>query len=481
VLPLETTPPGYLIFGKEYQRKERNSNTLKLKGNIMKLFRIAASLLAVILVLVTYGCASRNPNTGSEDKPANSALSPNLPTTFQPANQQQADEYGWAMFTAFSWPAASGVRGVPDPDKKIGDPGSVVWETLKTPNEVFYPGGAQPPSWEVYGTIIPPECTGVGAKGDDPVLTDTLVNRTNQASGGSLTDQNANIVHYFISFNRPIFDFVYNNGYYNIAGQDKMTGAVNFPAGAAEVKAAWRILLPSESDEVKKRFFRRSMYVYTPALGGSPATCQYQEMALLGLHFNLKVTYKDSSTQWIMATFEQVDNVPPFGTPYQPGGDAQSHPLPYSLFNKSCYNADPACVYNLSTENGRPVTTPTEVIRTSNIDPQAQLLNPQMQEQFREEVADSPWQYYEMITTQYPSDPSQKPSGNPTPATSTNTTMETYVRPSSCLGCHYNAQDINAKYFADYSFMLAQACPKPLFLPVSGVTPACTPTQKQKQ
>jgi len=185
-------------------------------------------------------------------------------------------------------------------------------------------------------------------------------------------------------------------------------------------------------------------------------------MALIGLHFNVKVDYPDHSSQWLMVTFEQVDNVPPFKTRFKPGVN-EGHHLPYSLFDKACYRADPACVYNQSTENGRPQRQSTEVIRISNIDPKAIALNPLWQEKFKKAVTNSPWQYYQMITTQYPADPSQQPMGKPTPATSANTTMETYVPQSSCLGCHYTAKDINTKFFADYSFMLGQACPKPLF------------------
>lgn len=476
----------------------------------MKMLRMMAALLTV--ALVSYGCASRDRNAGETAKARNvenavkaqstSAASAapsadeakkaiaqlqaySLPDPFKPKNQQEADIFGWMMFVNFNWPALPTVRGQRNRFLTIGDPGTVVWETWKTPDEVFYPDGSKPPAWEVYGTKIPPECHSDGA----PILrSDILVDRTNQAVGGSLTDQNGNIVHYFISFNKPVFDFVYNNGYYNIAGQNKMNpkNPVNYPAGTAEMKAAWRVLLPTEPDAVKQRFFRRNMYVYTPALGGNPATCQYQEMALVGLHFNYKVTYPDNSTQWIMATFEQVDNVPPFGTPYQPGGYATSHPLPYSLFNKDCYGAKPPCTYNQSTEQGRPVMTPTEVIRTSNIDPAAQQMNPEMQGMLRNAAPNSPWQYYQMVTTQYPANPGGTvPFGQPTPTTSVNTTMETFVRPSSCLGCHGTAQNINKNVSADYSFMLAQACPKPLFPPGVGkrgkTSAVCMPaTHKQK-
>jgi hypothetical protein len=377
--------------------------------------------------------------------------------------QEQADTAGWQIFAALNWPAKAGVRGVPDYDKKFGAPGLTVWETWKSPDEVFHPDGRQPLPWEVYDVQVPPQCKAIGAKEDRStgmVLSKTVIDRVFQAAGGSLTDQNGNLVYYSISFSRPVFDFVTQNGYYNIAGQDKMTQAVDYPVGTAEMKASWRVLLPTESEQVKSRFLRRQAFVYTPKIGQAPARCRLEEVGLLGQHFNYKVTFPDGSKQWLMATFEQVDNVPPFGTPYQPGSDA-GHALPYSLFDKKCYAG--GCTYNQSTEQGRAPTTPTQVIRMVNIDPAAQQMNPDFQQAFRSLVPDSPWQYYQMISTQYPSTPGGGPVGTPAPALVANTTMETYVRQSSCLNCHFTARDINGKYFADYSFMLAQACPKPLF------------------
>ncbi|MEW6562042.1 MAG: hypothetical protein AB1400_02290 [Pseudomonadota bacterium] len=439
---------------------------------------IAGSLMFTALLL---GIAPANSYAKPPHKRTHTGLSYQLPTALdnQP-NQQTADAFGWQIFTALNWPAQPGARGVPDKTKVIGEPGTVVWETWKAPNEVFYPDGSKPPSWETYGTPIPEQCEKSGSStgnASPTVLSDTLVNRTSQAAGGSLTDQHGQIVHYQITFNRPVFDLIYENGYYNIAGQNAMSGPVNFAAGAGEMKAAWRILQPNEPEAVKRRFFRRKMYVYTPAMGQTPATCKYQEVALIGLHFNWKVTYPDNSTQWIMATFEQVDNVPPFKSSFEPGKNP-GHLLPYSLFSKRCYKPGANCEYNQSTEQGRPVGTPTEAIRTVAIEADAKKLNPVWQKRFRQAVAGNPWQYYQMITTQYPSDPSQKPIGAPSPAYSANTTMETYVRQSSCLNCHYTARDINAKYSTDYSFMLAQACPQPLFPPSGGAQTSAVCTRQ---
>lgn len=443
---------------------------------------------AVLAACLGISCTAAIAKDTGPTRPLGMSSTPpaSLNKTAAQMTQQDADQLGWQMLVAFSWPAMPGMRGMPDPRKTFGDPGTMVWETWKSPNEVFYPDGSKPAPWPVYGPQIPQECYDIGARnnGTSPgVLTNILVNRTNQAAGGSLTDQNGNLVHYEITFNKNVFDFIYDNGYYNIAGQNTMTQAVNYPAGTAEMKASWRIIEPTEPDAVKQRFLRRTYYVYTPALSPTqPATCGLKEVGLIGMHFNLKVQFADNSVNWVGATFEQVDNVPPFGTPYSPGVDP-NHPLPYSLFNKDCYAAGANCTYNQSVEQGRPISQPVNAIRMVNIDPVAQQLNPQVQAAFRQMRQDSPWQYYEMITTQYPANPASPPVGNPTPPLSANTTMETFVRQSSCLNCHFTARDINAKWFADYSFMLAQACPKPLFQAANATwndkSGLCTPNAAQ--
>jgi hypothetical protein len=50
----------------------------------------------------------------------------------------------WQAFIYLNWPAMQGQRGVPDPNKRFGTPGTTVWETYKTVHEVFLPYGADP-------------------------------------------------------------------------------------------------------------------------------------------------------------------------------------------------------------------------------------------------------------------------------------------------------------------------------------------------
>lgn len=433
-------------------------------------------IFLILAFFVVFGCKEKvivdTTTTGS------TTLNPNIPTFPSDPNQASAVSYGWQLFIAMNWPAQASERGVADPSQTIGNQSiPTVWETFKTPDEVFLADGSQPVNWSTYATNLPPECNqlsikktkhrqhllsqlskvrGGGASNSEVKLTD-------QVAGGSLTDQNQNLVRYSITFNQSIFDFIYNGGYYNVEGQANLKN-VNFNSGSIETKAAWRIMTAKDADSV--RYLRRMAYVYTPANTGSPATCAYQEVGLVGLHIIHKVTFSIkgvSYTRWVWTTFEQVDNVPPFGSPYKPGVDP-TRTLPYSFFNTCCNNPKQPCMYenlcnyNRTTASGRPITTPTEVIRTMNIGQEAATLNPTIQAQLAAAQANSPFQYYQLINVQWPQKPDQPPFGNPSPPTLANTTMETYIPQSNCVGCHYTAATAySSKVSSDYSFMLAEA------------------------
>jgi hypothetical protein len=275
------------------------------------------------------------------------------------------------------------------------------------------------------------------------------VRRAKQAVGGTLTDQHGNLVRYEIRLNKTIFDEIVAKGYYNTNGQEQAP-SIFFPSSVMEVKAAWREMTAADSAEVKSRFYRRIAWIYTPTSGGNSDTCVQSEVGLVALHITQKTT---SRPQWIWATFEQVDNVPPFKASPPP-----EQTLPYSFNNPQCPPVQ--CPPNRSTEkNGQPTGVPTQVTRVVNIGVAAQTINPAWQQRLAQAVAGSPFQYYQLIDVQWPQTPAQKPAGNPTPGLNANTAMETYVAESSCINCHFTARTQTGKLSSDYSFMLAEAHP----------------------
>jgi len=393
-------------------------------------------------------------------------LSPNVPVDL-PANPTQADavNFAWQSFVAVNWPALAGQRGVPDPNKKIGQPGDVVWNTWKTPAEVFTANGQKPPGWNQPGGNLPPQCLAAGAAPGDYWLqrvTKVPGNSNNEAMrqakevvGGTLTDQHGNLVRFDVRLNKVDFDNIVTNVYYNTQGQDSAK-VIAFPAGVMEAKAAWREMTDSDTPAIRARFFRRIAWIFTPKSGSDPATCIKSEVGLVGLHVTDKTP---SRPQWTWATFEQIDNVPPFTPPSAAARGRAAGPVPYSFNNPLCPPSQ--CVPNKSTQkNGKPTGIPTQVTRVVNIGAAAQQANPIWQAALRGAMLTSPFQYYELVDIQWPQSPGQRPAGNPTPGLLANTTMETYVVESSCLNCHYTARTASGRLSSDFSFLLAEAHPR---------------------
>lgn len=159
--------------------------------------------------------------------------------------------------------------------------------------------------------------------------------------------------------------------------------------------------------------------------------CSAATVGLVGLHIVQKTPIRP---QWIWATFEQVDNVPP-AVAGGPGkfnfNDGKGGAMPTA----NPYPIDPVTV---------PTPAPFNVQRVTPIHPSTASTNVA----YRNLLKGSVWQFYQLVMTQWPLVPSQ-PSTPGTPANTfpgtnatsafANVTMETFdqanVR-SGCMACH---------------------------------------------
>lgn len=432
--------------------------------------------------------------------------------------------FAWQEFIGLNWPAVAGQRGVPDPQASPADFGNpdatapTVWQTYKANSEVFLPGGVMPKPWNDQPPAPPCVTSDSGvrallAQPGVPVLSmlsafdDFVLDETQQASGQWLADQAGNLIYYEIKINKDEFDSIVADGFYNgaVQNQTAATGVnptaagqyqVKLPSGcnagscpnqgpartgAIEIKAAWRILAdPSQN----------SRYLTTRAvLVNQAGACTPATMGLVGLHIIHKTV---SQPQFIWATFEQVDNVPPEPSPSfnNPGcqceavvpeacggslttfqnctsgqtqGQACSTNVPPQQYPPSA--TCPA--YPIQVTRNRPISNnSTDPVVATNTAARAML------------IASNPrtvFQYYQLIdvlwstSTQnnYSNQPSQPGPVAPlsmsgaTPEASTlpvaNTTMETYVQGLTCLTCHVHATVPGGKYASDFSFILGDA------------------------
>jgi hypothetical protein len=452
---------------------------------MMKRTFIVFTALAVLglLAVMGYGGPRNASPVGQGPKvssgPALSAdIPPDVTVTGKPtleSLQHDFDVLSWESFVALNWPALP--DGAPNRSKKIGEGGDAptVWEAWKETYEIFLSDGGEPAAW---GTPRKPPaaCEHVY---EDGIKTMQQVGKTPDVldafdqpfKTGPLVDQNGVYARFVINVNRPMFDYIVRHQLYNQQGQERFgqNNRVSFPCGSEEtkavgalmVKAAWKVV--GEKDD-PSRFHTVDALIYTPASENPKIeeSCQKRRMALVGFHIGHKTL---DAPQWIWSTFEQVDNDPTEGeTP------TREH---YNFYNPDCQ----ACPVNeppprpWDPNRGGP---PSQVVRVVPIPEGSKALNREYQQALRDVDESSVWQFCELVSTQWPTEPGKAcdqlpptdPTGAPAPPFLANTTLETYVQgdklpgvDSSCIDCHNNATTTAGK-FSDFTYVLELARPR---------------------
>lgn len=310
---------------------------------------------------------------------------------------------------------------------------------------------------------MPPACQALAGKGlrvlkmTQKVSQDLLDVAGQPFKSGPLVDQqNGRFARFEIALNRDAFTYIVDQGLYSKAGQAK-AGPVNFPigdatkqtAGSVVLKAAWKILGPDDHPE---RFHAIDALVYTPAQADPPVkeSCVVVKMGLVGFHIVHKTA---SAPQWVWSTFEQVDNLEvPAGSGLTP-----------SFYNPDCagcpVNEPPPKPWDPN--KLWPRDQRSQVKRVIPLDDATKALNAEWQAKLAAVNKASVWQYYQLISTQWPTS-KDTPTGNPAPQFLANATLETYVQgrvpnvSSSCTLCHNNATTTGAK-FSDFTYLLERA------------------------
>lgn len=416
----------------------------------------------------------------------------------QQGNRTPSDFYAfsWSEFFALNWPAktAAGqppVRGVPDEQKTIGDPGMRVWETWKSDFELFprqpgYPATiVQPTAWESWDVAEPP-CTGASnkpalgtevlplfAKGES-----SLPGEVNQAMAGPLVDQHLQYVRYGIKINQAEYDETKEKQWFlrrNLSTYPKPPNLFSASTaghyGAIEIKAAWRILTDAEARATPSRFYTVKAWVADPSKRGE---CSLATVGLVGLHIAHKT---NEFSGWVWSTFEQVDNVPGSGSA-PPLGFSFNKPSPGPVPNWGFTPTGafkPVAVENLPLKP----TVATLVWRVNPIREDIAALNESVHA--LPALKGTVWQFYELVDAQWQT-AFPTPVRVSNPATSedlygqlkafpqeavANVTMETFFQGktaggatnriglptfgTSCVHCHYQASQY------DFSWVMADA------------------------
>lgn len=413
--------------------------------------------------------------------------------------QRDFDVYSWNIFLALNWPATTATLGTPpcnlqngvarDCNEPLprGDYGPTVWETYKPDWAVFQgssAGAIAPTGWNCPLTPLP-GCDSLEAKDAAtarlPVLR-MIIKDANTAQEflqagtfAPLIDQNGAFVRYEMRMNQDEFTAIDTAKLWDSNNQNAdvnlqpVGSNENKTIGPIEVKAAWKILT---SDDSQERFHTRTVEIAWPnAAQKGKYLCKQYTMGLIGLHIAHKT---QSAPQWIWSTFEQVDNY------------TGPHP---SLTNPSCAAAQ--CPPNVQPKapaggwNGDPrvkQTPSTQVVvdaeSAAHVESFAQTLNAEVQGKLA--ALGSVWQYYQLVSTQWPSLPykngvpakvnKKNTLGNQgagqVPMILANSSMETYLmgpdpktNTSSCMYCHSLASTANFSYASDFSYLFQEAYP----------------------
>jgi hypothetical protein len=453
---------------------------------VTRLGATAATLISSAAVLIGAAASLRTDSAAAQAPPAAPCqLGGKAPTIASPAgfavpavnNNQNFDCVAWQAFITLNWPAVQGQPGTPDPSKQLGDPGTPVWQTFATVDQIFPSNGARPivatPSSVGAGRLALASSVGI-ARSPGPRLlrqksklspairraptlaraaASPLMNRRRiglsaapsglnedtQADGNVLIDQNGNYAYYEELLNPVEATYIVNNGLYSAATQKIFATRqpIAMPPGSVEVKAAWKILGPGDDPT---HFITAQAFID----GGTTPTT----VGLVGMHMILRF---GTLYQGVWATFQQIENAPPDVT--------AAH---YSFNNPQC--SATKCPPNAVTAK----PTPTQVKQIFPIERDAATVNSYVAALLRTRPQASAFGYYRLINVQWPNSSSPLPpapqaaplsTGSPNTSTLINPVLETFLQRSgtSCLGCHASATIAGGNLAANYSFLLVHA------------------------
>ena len=244
--------------------------------------RGASVAILAAIVLIGAGCqrSTTKPAPSTPAGPNIQQIEATLSSPSAASAKAMSDPvaYAWLLFLYTNWPASGKVRSQPDPNRKFGDPGPVIWQTWKTSQDLYVTKGQTPLPWN-QGPVY-----------QRPAL------QQQEIDGKVLKDDNGNPVMYEVRLNEDTFNYILGRGLYTQAGQLKLVKGgqpVVFPEPAMEIKASWRIL-----DRVKDKD-RITHYLTAKAVYNGKQVL----LGLTGLHITSKAV-----PEWFWCTFEQTEN-----------------------------------------------------------------------------------------------------------------------------------------------------------------------------
>ncbi|AIZ32941.1 hypothetical protein DZC75_11200 [Pseudomonas parafulva] len=201
----------------------------------------------------------------------------------------------WNWFRCLNQPAPNGLDRV--------------WETLKPSDQVYLADGAKPTP---YGAPVTLPAAVTQAAGKIPGMNLNRVfhnlNATLQVDGlplemgGSVPEsQRGKPVRFQLLMSESTFDYIVDQGVYNMNGQQALTGDLNFPATSWEAKAGW--LWIGSDTTYQAQLANDGYYIAQAYYQNQDGTYEVGYAALSALHVINKLV-----PGWVWTTFENVNN-----------------------------------------------------------------------------------------------------------------------------------------------------------------------------
>ena len=447
-----------------------------------------------------------------------------FPTSPKDDVQTPFDNMAWQMFVALNW-AASAVNQPPAQGLTV--PGTRVFQKYRKVNELF---GNSPKIASCRRTNLPFFFIGSNGQGkpmpnnDEYFQASTNLPLIDINGNWTIYERRVNDVEaqYLLAPNgRPSETLTTQKGQANFIQSNpdgaQFTASATTPIGSngsIEIKTAWRIINQAAGDD-PSRYYTQLAYIAVPAdlVNGGRQICSRVLLGLVGMHIvqrNPVVSCNPQlKPQWIWATFEHVDNAPPAQAPCNVrngcgtnastnwinkpscGPAAPNQSVRYSYYKQNSgiqgtnirpspngfgpkkFPWNPTQPY--ATGNTNPASAMPQATRCFSIYPTTDRLNKQWQSALALAAVKTPFQYYQLIGTQWGGNVEPR-EGNPLPANAvpamlSNITLETYIQnfteaipgqggPGSCVGCHNFAKlAVSPNPSADFSFLPALAKP----------------------
>lgn len=196
---------------------------------------------------------------------------------------------------------------------EAGTTGETIFEGFANPTALFVPGGpTRPYPGRATGTAIDM----LARFGKSQTTAD--IEDIFQAGPGNkiLVDQHGEVVFYSNHLNETFWNFIVDNALYELPNLQAIPPGTNFPVGALELKAAWRVaekggrvLIPNAD----RRFYVVETSIPTVTVNSQGQVVEDKtrmiraKMAFIGMHVTGTVR---GHPEFIWATFEHVDNAP---------------------------------------------------------------------------------------------------------------------------------------------------------------------------